>query len=108
MEYVADRAVTTSKALMGITVECARCHDHKYDAVSQKEFFSLYSFFNNVDEKGRIEYGETPAPFVTIDKKIAAEELSFLHLPDSIAKVELMVMEEVENLRTTYTLARGQ
>ena len=46
-----------------------------------------------MDEKGRIEYGETPAPFVTIDKKIAAEELSFLHLPDSIAKVELMVME---------------
>jgi hypothetical protein len=108
VEYVADRAITTSKALMGITVECARCHDHKYDAVSQKEFFSLYSFFNNLDEKGRIEYGETPAPFVTIDKKIAAEELSFLHLPDSITKVELMVMKEVENLRTTYTLARGQ
>ena len=108
VEYVADRAITTSKALMGITVECARCHDHKYDAVSQKEFFSFYSFFNNLDEKGRIEYGETPAPFVTIDKKIAAEELSFLHLPDSITKVELMVMKEVENLRTTYTLARGQ
>jgi len=108
VEYVADRTITTSKALMGITVECARCHDHKYDAVSQKEFFSLYSFFNNVDEKGRIEYGETPAPFITIDKKIVEEKLSFLHLPDSIPKVELMVMEEAENLRKTYTLARGQ
>ena len=108
VEYVADRTITTSKALMGITVECARCHDHKYDAVSQKEFFSLYSFFNNVDEKGRIEYGETPAPFITINKKIVEEKLSFLHLPDSIPKVELMVMEEAENLRKTYTLARGQ
>jgi hypothetical protein len=108
VEYVADRAITTSKALMGITVECARCHDHKYDAVSQKEFFSLYSFFNNVDEKGRIEYGETPAPFITIDKEIVKEELSFLHLPDSIPKVELMVMEEVADLRKTYTLSRGQ
>ena len=39
VEYVADRTITTSKALMGLTVECARCHDHKYDAVSQKEFF---------------------------------------------------------------------
>ena len=75
VEYVADRAITTSKALMGITVECARCHDHKYDAVSQKEFFSLYGFFNNVDEKGRIEYGETPAPFITIDKAIVEKEL---------------------------------
>ena len=108
VEYVADRTVTTAKALMGITVECARCHDHKYDAVAQKEFFSLYSFFNNVDEKGRIEYGETPAPFISIDKKIVQQELPFMHLPDSIAKVELMVMEEVENLRKTYTLGRGQ
>lgn len=108
VEYVADRAITTSKALMGITVECARCHDHKYDDVSQKEFFSLYSFFNNIEEKGRIEYGETPAPFITIDKKIVANELPFIHLPDSISKVELMVMKEVENLRKTYTLSRGQ
>ena len=108
VEYVADRTITTSKALMGITVECARCHDHKYDDVSQKEFFSLYSFFNNLDEKGRIEYGETPAPFITIDKKIVKEDLPFIHLPDSIDKVELMVMKEVDNLRKTYTLSRGQ
>ena len=107
VEYVADRAITTSKALMGITVECARCHDHKYDAVSQKEFFSLYSFFNNVDEKGRIEYGETPTPFITIDQKIVENELPFIHLPDSIQKVELMVMEEVADLRKTFTLKRG-
>lgn len=108
VEYVADRTITTAKALMGITVECARCHDHKYDAIAQKEFFSLYSFFNNIDEKGRIEYGETPAPFITIDRDIVEKNLSFLHLPDSITKVELMVMEEAENLRKTYTLGRGQ
>ncbi len=107
VEYVADRAITTSKALMGITVECARCHDHKYDAVSQKDFFSLYGFFNNVDEKGRIEYGETPAPFIKIDHKVVENELPFMHLPDSIPSVELMVMEEVANLRKTYTLKRG-
>ncbi|MBL6656046.1 MAG: PSD1 domain-containing protein [Flavobacteriaceae bacterium] len=107
VEYVADRTITTSKALMGLTVECARCHDHKYDAVSQKEFFSLYSFFDKVDEKGRIEYGETPAPFIVLDKEIVANELSFMHLPDSIEKVELMVMKEEPNIRSTYTLKRG-
>ncbi len=108
VEYVADRTVTTSKALMGITIECARCHDHKYDTVSQEDFFSMYGFFNNINEKGRIDYGETPAPFVTIDQQIAEKELPFLHFPDSIAKVELMVMKEVEDLRKTYTLNRGQ
>ena len=108
VEYVADRTITTSKALMGLTVECARCHDHKYDAVSQKEFFSLYSFFDKVDEKGRIEYGETPAPFIVLDKEIVANELNFMHLPDSIEKVELMVMKEEPNIRSTYTLKRGE
>ena len=107
VEYVADRTITTSKALMGLTVECARCHDHKYDAVSQKEFFSLYSFFDRVNEKGRIEYGETPAPFIVLDKEIVADELTFMHLPDSIEKVELMVMKEEPNIRSTYTLKRG-
>ena len=48
VEYVADRAVTTSKVMMGLTVECARCHTHKYDPITHKEFFSFYSFFNNV------------------------------------------------------------
>ena len=107
VEYVADRTVTTAKALwesrwnvpVATIINTMRL---------PKRIFSLYSFFNNVDEKGRIEYGETPAPFISIDKKIVQQELPFMHLPDSIAKVELMVMEEVENLRKTYTLGRGQ
>ena len=49
VEYVADRTVTSAKIMMGLTVECARCHTHKYDPISHDEFFSLYSFFNNVD-----------------------------------------------------------
>ena len=48
VEYVADRTVTSAKIMMGLTVECARCHTHKYDPISHDEFFSLYSFFNNV------------------------------------------------------------
>jgi hypothetical protein len=52
VEYVADRAETTSTVFLGLTIGCARCHDHKYDPLKQKEFYSLFAFFNNVPEKG--------------------------------------------------------
>src|SRR5215471_5744774 len=52
VEYVADRAETTSTVWLGLTMGCARCHDHKYDPITQKDFYSLFAFFNNVPEKG--------------------------------------------------------
>jgi|TARA_B100000768_G_scaffold45791_1_gene44597 hypothetical protein len=108
VEYVADRAVTTSKVMMGLTVECARCHTHKYDPITHKEFFSFYSFFNNVQEDGIIKYGDlAPKPNFTIKKEDIQNELSFVNLPDSISKVTLMVMKESEKLRKTYVLNRG-
>lgn len=53
VEYAADRAQTFGTAFMGMTMECARCHDHKFDPITQREFYSLFSFFNNVDEPGQ-------------------------------------------------------
>ena len=53
VEYVADRAQTTATVWMGLTMGCARCHDHKYDPISQKDFYRLFAYFNQVpDEKG--------------------------------------------------------
>ena len=52
VEYTLDRAIATGTAFIGLTVGCARCHDHKYDPISQKDFYSLVGFFNSIDEPG--------------------------------------------------------
>lgn len=63
VEYVADRTNTLGKAFMALTLECARCHDHKYDPISQKNYFELSSFFNQVDEAGQISWDDAmPVP----------------------------------------------
>jgi hypothetical protein len=65
-EYAADRVQTFSTAFLGLTMQCARCHDHKYDPISQKEFYELFSFFNSVEgERGQISYFDlAPAPSI--------------------------------------------
>jgi hypothetical protein len=64
VEYVVDRVDTTSTVWLGLTMACARCHDHKYDPFTQKEFYQLFAFFNNVPEKGKaVKYGNSP-PFI--------------------------------------------
>ena len=50
VRYAIDRANTTSAVWMGLTVGCAQCHDHKYDPITQKEFYQLYAYFNNITE----------------------------------------------------------
>lgn len=66
VEYVADRTHTVGKAFMGLTMECARCHDHKYDPITQKEYYSLFAFFNNNNEYGVIPYVGEASPTVPV------------------------------------------
>jgi len=62
-EYVMDRTNTMGDAFMALSVGCARCHDHKYDPVSQKNYYEMFSFFNNVAEAGQIAWNDDlPTP----------------------------------------------
>ncbi len=61
VEYVVDRVDTTSTVWLGLTIGCARCHDHKYDPIRQKDFYQVFAYFNNIPENGRaIKEGNSP------------------------------------------------
>ena len=64
VEYVADRSETTSTVWLGLTVGCARCHDHKYDPIKQKEYYQLFAYFNNVPEKGLVYNFGNEEPYI--------------------------------------------
>jgi hypothetical protein len=70
VEYVSDRVSTVGTAFMGLTLGCARCHDHKYDPVTQKNFYQMSAFFNNIDESGLYAHftHATPSPALLLFK----------------------------------------
>src|SRR6185312_7329480 len=76
--YVVDRVDTFGTAFLGLTFECSRCHDHKFDPITQKDFYSLFAFFQNIDESGQTSYFTDPIAVPTLllsddrtDRKIA-------------------------------------
>ncbi|MEM6801123.1 MAG: DUF1553 domain-containing protein [Bacteroidota bacterium] len=96
VEYVADKANTFGKAFLGLTLECARCHDHKYDPISQKDYYSLFSFFNQTDEIGHAVYGPdiTPGPALLLTDKEVEDRIAFL---------ENKIKREEEGLEKLHT-----
>ena len=112
IEYVLDKTNTFSKGILGITMECAQCHDHKYDPFSQKEYYEMFAFFNNTPEKGY--EGDVsvskPAktPILWMDQEDLSGVMSFINYQDT-TKLSVSVMEELneEEKRTTYILDRG-
>ncbi len=66
LNYVADRTNTTATAFLGLTMECAACHDHKFDPISQKEYYQMTSFFNNVPELGLIGTDKNFGPLLML------------------------------------------
>ncbi len=108
-EYVTDRTNTFGKAFLSLTFECAKCHDHKYDPISQKAYFSTYAFFNQVPEKGlfgTIDASFADPPNLRIGQEEVEGILNFIHKKDT-ADVYVMVMKDSVGLRKTHLLERG-
>ncbi len=95
--YVADRAETFATAFLGLTLECARCHDHKYDPISQKDYYSLFSFFNQVNESGQITWSRVDMPSPTMLLPDEEVEAKMHYLKQEILKRE----DSLERLHDT-------
>lgn len=112
--YVSDRTNTLGKGILGITLECAKCHDHKYDAFSQRNYYEMYAFFNNVDEKGlqmdavqaAKEKYFADAPYITITNEETQGVLSFINKIKG-DPVNVMVMND-NAPRETFIFNRGE
>jgi len=95
-EYAVDRVDTTSTVWMGLTVGCARCHDHKFDPISQKEYYQLFAYFNNIPEDGRaFDYGNSP-PWIAAPTSVGQCWLK--ELDQQIALTERQLEQRVEKL----------
>lgn len=87
IEYVSDRTQTFATAFLGLTLECCKCHDHKYDPVSQAEFYQLSSFFDNLDEAGLYSFFTasavpTPTMLLADEKKKQEIDLAYLKVAE--------------------------
>lgn len=125
VEYVADRVETMGTMFLGLTLTCSRCHDHKYDPISQNDFYSLFAFFNGIDEAGLGPNNGNSPPFVPVPKSwpnLSPSELQFVEpeamkirvtqtsvpRPQAGDTDTVMVLHERAEPRETYRLIRGQ
>ena len=104
-----DKTRTYGKAILGVTIECAQCHDHKYDPFSAKDYYQLYAFFNISKEKGYEGDVSISTPAKTPKLYITAEDrkniFAYLNTKDT-GKMEVSVMGDT--VRPTYLLSRGR
>ncbi len=76
VKYAVDRASTTGTVYLGLTLGCAECHDHKYDPITQKEFYQFYAFFNNVPEDGAQGHDQPHPPVLKLPSEEQKKELA--------------------------------
>lgn len=129
VENVADRVDTFGTVFLGLTVSCSRCHDHKFDPITQRDYYELFAYFNNNAEWGVGPNNGNSPPFIEIpetwpeipeelDKPAIPEPLKLtnarkeagngLKRPQPGSATTLMIMHDLETPRETYLLNRGQ
>ena len=120
VEYVVDRVDTTATVWLGLTLGCARCHDHKYDPFTQKEFYQVFAYFNNVPESGKAwKYGNSPpvvqAPtpaqqseLAALETRVAAAEAVFAKLKPELERAQAeWEKSDARSSQVDWTITRG-
>lgn len=96
VEYVADRVHTTATIFLGLSMQCARCHDHKFDPISQSEYYQFYAIFNNLDEK-QSSYSKFVAaePFIRVPS--TDQEAGFTAIDAEIQQLKNRMRDREQN-----------
>lgn len=99
VEYVVDRVDTTATVWLGLTMGCARCHDHKYDPIRQQDFYQVFAYFNNIPESGRaIKEGNSPP---LIKAPLAVQQIQLAQFEQQIKTAETQVNQLQNKLEET-------
>lgn len=88
VEYVADRVNTLGTAVLGLTLECAQCHDHKFDPITQREYYQFFAFFNNIDESGLYSHFTDAVPTPTLRLPSAQQTEQLEQASQAVEKAE--------------------
>ena len=104
--YASDRVETYGTAVLGLTVGCAKCHDHKFDPITQKDYYQLFAYFNNINEYGLLLSTEiVPTPSLLLPTPQQDDQLSKLRAVDLAAKANLEKVKSEATLRYATWLA---
>jgi hypothetical protein len=109
VEYAVDRTATTGSVFLGLTLGCARCHDHKFDPVTQEDFYRLYAFFDSIEEPGL--YSQLPdanrafEPFIAVPTPEQERDLAALRAQIAKANEELQTPAPEEDAQRAAFLA---
>jgi hypothetical protein len=110
VEYVMDRTETTATVWMGLTFNCCRCHDHKFDPLKQAEYYQLSAYFNSIDETGGNDAGGLAKPIISLATPEQEKKIAELKLKEEEAKKERDELEkQVRNEQSQWeqTLVGG-
>ncbi|MDX1929777.1 MAG: DUF1553 domain-containing protein [Pirellulaceae bacterium] len=100
--YVVDRIATTGVTWLGMTIACAQCHDHKYDPMTQRDYYAFYAFFNNVPENGKDGVRDrNPMPFLSVPTE--AQQVQLQQYTEQLAAAESQLAELTKSLAEKQT-----
>jgi hypothetical protein len=97
-EYISDRVNTLGTSILGLTLECARCHDHKYDPISQKEYYQLAAFFTNIDESGLYSHFTNFVPTPALDLPNEAQQQQMAAARQAVSDAEATYRQAIETV----------